>query len=229
MEVQKDLVTEAEAEDFEQVNDDEELTLVLQTAEEEEDKERPNVTIAILPARNAGEANISRPLDPMPLRVATGKKKKVKAAPKKKQAAVDVGQPVGIPEGYSYLNTATLEVKTKATQGEYMATQFLVGPSAQVVEPGPDDVLLHAPAGCFAVHILSVELGLRFPLHPFVLEYLRFVKLAPCQLTPNSHSYIASFLSLCRSRGVPPTFDQFFLFFNLCQGGHSNAGGFANL
>ncbi|CAH9093942.1 unnamed protein product [Cuscuta europaea] len=136
---------------------------------------------------------------------------------------------MGLPEGYSFLNTTALEVKNKATRGEMMALQFLVGPSAQVVEPKPNDVLLRAPEGCFAVHLLSVELGLRFPLHPFVLEYLRFVKLAPCQLTPNSHSYLAGFLSLCLSRRVPPTLEQFFLSFNLCRGGHSNAGGYGNL
>ncbi|CAH9114647.1 unnamed protein product [Cuscuta europaea] len=225
---------EAEAEDFEHVAEDEELALAVHVAEEEEEKERQKVTVAVLPSRHAGEANSSRPLNLEPLRVALAKKKKVKDAPKKKQAAVDAGQPVGIPEGYSYLNTAALDVKTKATAAEYQATQFFAGPSARVVEPGPDDVQLHAPGGCFAAHILSVELGIRFPLHPFVLEYLRFLKLAPCQLTPNSHTYLPGFLSLYRSRGVEPSLDQFFLSFSLCGGGgggggHSNAGGVANL
>ncbi|CAH9101284.1 unnamed protein product [Cuscuta epithymum] len=229
-EVQGQLRTEMEAEEFEQVVVDEEMALALQVAEEEEEKERQQVTVAVLPSRGAGEASSSRPIDAVPLRVASGKKrKKQKAAPKKKQAAVDAGQPVGIPEGHSYLNTAALDLKTKAVEAEYLKTQLLVGPSAQVVVPGPDDVLLHPPEGCCAVHILSVELGLRFPLHPFLVEYLRFVGLAPCQLTPNSHSYIAGFLSLCRSRGVEPTLDQFFLSFNLCRGGAANSEGFANL
>ncbi|CAH9112991.1 unnamed protein product [Cuscuta epithymum] len=120
-------------------------------------------------------------------------------------------------------------MKTKATAADYQATQFLVGPLAQVVEPGPNDLLSSPPEGCFSVHILSVDLGLRFPLHPFLLEYLRFLGLAPCQLTPNSHSYISGSLSLCRSWEVEPTLDQFFLSFNLCRGGHSHAEGFANL
>ncbi|CAH9119486.1 unnamed protein product [Cuscuta europaea] len=142
----------------------------------------------------------------------------MKAAPRKKQAAVDAGQPVGIPEGHSFLNTAALELKTKASPAEYQSTQMLVGPSARVVEPRADDLLRYAPEGCFAAHTLSVEMGLRFPLHPFLLEYLRFVGLAPCQLTPNNHSYVAGFLSLCQSRGVEPTLDQFFMSFNLCRG-----------
>ncbi|CAH9125310.1 unnamed protein product [Cuscuta epithymum] len=229
-EVQDTLRTELEAEDFEQVAEDEELALALQVAEEEEEKERQRVTVAALPLRGAGEASSSRPLDPEPISVAPGKKKKkTQAATKKKQAAIDAGQPVGIPEGHSYLNTAALELKTKAGEAEYLKIQLLVGPSAQVVVPGPDDVLLHPPEGCYAVHILSVELGLRFPLHPFLVEYLRFVGLAPCQLTPNSHSYITGFLSQCRSRGVVPTLDQFFLSFNLCRGGAANSEGFANL
>ncbi|CAH9132616.1 unnamed protein product [Cuscuta epithymum] len=77
--------------------------------------------------------------------------------------------------------------------------------------------------------MLSVELGLRFPLHPFVVAYLKHVKLAPCQLKPNSHYYLAGFLALCRSRGIAASLDQFFLSFNLCRGGHSHAGGYANL
>ncbi|CAH9071626.1 unnamed protein product [Cuscuta europaea] len=202
--MQDDLQLELEAEDFEQVNADEELAMAYQVAEDEAQKEGLKVTVAVPPPRRDTEAGSSRPLDAVPLSVAPGKKrKKMRTAPKKKQAAVDAGQPVGLPEGYSFLNTAALEVKNKATRGEMMAAQFLVGPSAQVVEPKPDDVLLHAPEGCFAVHLLSVEPGLRFPLHPFVLEYLRFVKLAPCQLTLNSHSYLAGFLSLCLSRKVP--------------------------
>ncbi|CAH9081817.1 unnamed protein product [Cuscuta europaea] len=72
-------------------------------------------------------------------------------------------------------------------------------------------------------------MGLRFPLHPFLREYLRFVGLVPCQLTPNSHSYVAGFLNLCRDRGVTPSLDLFFQSFNLCRGGHANAEGFANL
>ncbi|CAH9111213.1 unnamed protein product [Cuscuta europaea] len=217
-EVQASLRLELEAEEFEQVCEDEELALAFQVAEDEAQKESMVVTVAVPPPRNA-EARSSQPLNPTPISVALGKKRKVKAAGKKKQAAVDAGQPVGIPEGYSYLNTAALDVKTRATRGEYMATQLLVGPSALVVDPGPDDVLLYTPAGCFAVHLLSVELGLRSPLHPFVVEYLRYVKLAPCQLTPNNHSYLAGFLSLCRSRDVEPLLDQFFLSFNLCRGG----------
>ncbi|CAH9082768.1 unnamed protein product [Cuscuta europaea] len=72
-------------------------------------------------------------------------------------------------------------------------------------------------------------MGLRFPLHPFVREYLRYVGLAPCQLTPNNHSYIAGFLHLCRSRGATPNLDLFFQSFNIGQGGHTTVDGFANL
>ncbi|CAH9095609.1 unnamed protein product [Cuscuta epithymum] len=229
-EVQDNLRTELEAEEFEQVIEDEEMALALQVAEEEEEKERQEVTVAVLPLRGAGEASTSRPLDPEPLSVAVGKKrKKTKAPPKGKQTAVDCGKPVGIPEGHSWLNTAALALRSKADRAECYVTQLHVGPSATVIEPGPDDLLLRAPEGCFAVHVLSVAMGLRFPLHPFLLEYLRYVGLAPCQLTPNSHSYITGFLQLCRSRGVTATLDLFFQSFNLCRGGHTNSEGFANL
>ncbi|CAH9119064.1 unnamed protein product [Cuscuta europaea] len=205
MEMQKVLVTEAEAEDFEQVMEDEELALAVQTVEEEEEKERMRVTIVVLPPRDAGEASSSRPLNPTPLRAAPEKKKKTKvAAPKKKGRVVDQGKPVDMLEGYSFLNTAALEITSKADRAEFYVTQLHVGPSATVVEPRPEDVLFRAPEGCIAVHILSVSMGLKFSLHPFLREYLRYVGLVPCQLNPNSHSYITGFLNLCRLRGWPP-------------------------
>ncbi|CAH9098303.1 unnamed protein product [Cuscuta europaea] len=124
-----------------------------------------------------------------------------------------------MPEGYSWLNTEALEIRSKADRADLYVTQLHVGPSAEVVEPGPDDVLSRAPEGCIAIHVLSVSMGLRFPLHPFLREYLRFVGLVPFQLTPNSHSYIAGFLQLYKSRGVKPSLDLFFQSFNLCRGG----------
>ncbi|CAH9072666.1 unnamed protein product [Cuscuta europaea] len=229
VEVQKELLAEVEAEGFEQEVEDEELALAMQVAEEEEAKERTRVTVAVLPPRGAGEASTSRPLNAVPIRVAPGKKKAKVAAPKKKIVAADQGKPIDMPEGYSWLNTTALEIKLKADRADFYVTQLHVGPSAVVVEPGVDDVLSRAPEGCIAVHVLSVSMGLRFPLHPFLREYHRFVGLVPCQLTPNSHSYVAGFLSLCRDRGVTPSLDLFFQSFNLCRGGHANAEGFANL
>ncbi|CAH9082931.1 unnamed protein product [Cuscuta europaea] len=183
-EVQDNLLVEMEAEDFEQENEDEELALAVQVVEEEEEKERRKVTVAVLPPRNAGEASSSRPLNAEPLRVGPGTKAKKKAGGPKNKGAVDQGKPVGIPEGYSFLNTEALELRLRADEAECYLMQLHVGPSATVVGSGPDDVLSRAPDGCFAVHILSVSMGLRFPLHLFLLEYLRYVDLAPCQLTP---------------------------------------------
>ncbi|CAH9053540.1 unnamed protein product [Cuscuta europaea] len=187
-------------------------------SEDEAQNESSKVTIAVLPPRGSGDASSSRPLDPIPLRAVSGLKKK-KAATKKKERAVDQGKPVDMPEGYSWLNTEALEIRSKADRADLYVTQLHVGPSAGVVEPGPDDVLSRAPEGCIAIHVLSVSMGLRFPLHPFLREYLRFVGLVSCQLTPNSHSYIAGFLQLCKSRGVKPSLDLFFQSFNLCRGG----------
>ncbi|CAH9094260.1 unnamed protein product [Cuscuta europaea] len=230
VEVQKELLAEVEAEGFEQEVEDEELALAMQVAEEEEAKERMRVTVAVLPPQGAGEAGSSLPLDPMPIRVAPGNQpEKKKTAPKKKIVAADQGKPIDVPEGYSWLNTAALEIGSKADREDMYVTQLHVGPSVVVVAPGPDDVLSRAPEGCIAVHVLSVSMGLRFPLHPFLRKYLRYVGLVPCQVTPNSHSYVAGFLNLCRARGVTPSLDLFFQSLNLCRGGHANAEGFANL
>ncbi|CAH9084271.1 unnamed protein product [Cuscuta europaea] len=232
LELQKALAAEVDAEGFEQECEDEELALACQVAEDEAQKEAMMVTVAVPPPRtDCGEPSTSRPLDPTPLRIAPGKKKtkSQRAAPKKKSAADGAGGPVEMPERYTWLNTKALDIKSKADRADLYVTQLHVGPSAVVVEPSVDDLLSRPPEGCIAVHILSVSMGLRFPLHPFLREYLRFVGLLPCQLTPNSHSYIAGFLHLCRTRGVTPSLDLFFQSFNLCRGGHANAEGFANL
>ncbi|CAH9119786.1 unnamed protein product [Cuscuta europaea] len=233
LELQKALAAEVEAEGFEQECEDEELAFAYQVAEDEAQKEAMTVTVVVPPPRNdCGEPSTSRPLDPTPLRMASGNKRKMKskrAVPKKKGVAAGAGGPVEMPEGYTWLNTEALDIKSKADKADLYVTQLHVGPSAEVVEPGVDDLLSRPPKGCIAVHILSVSMGLRFPLHPFLREYLRFVGLIPCQLTPNSHSYIAGFLHLCRTRDVTPSLDLFFQSFNLCRGGHASAEGFANL
>ncbi|VFQ80736.1 unnamed protein product [Cuscuta campestris] len=94
----------------------------------------------------------------------------------------------------------------------------MVGPSIEVRRPTGTQTALDAPSGFFTVHLASLKKGLRFPLHPLLVEYLNEVDLLPCQLVPNSHRYIAGYLVRCKAVGVKPTLDHFIFTFKLTKG-----------
>ncbi|RZR77282.1 hypothetical protein BHM03_00002297 [Ensete ventricosum] len=64
-----------------------------------------------------------------------------------------------------------------------------------------------APDMCISVDAL--EAGLRFPLHPLIEECLRWWRISPSQVAPNSLRYLIVFLGECRGidlsdlRGMP--------------------------
>ncbi|VFQ79314.1 unnamed protein product [Cuscuta campestris] len=70
--------------------------------------------------------------------------------------------------------------------------------------------------------------GLRFPLHPLLIEFLNVVDLLSCQLVPNSHRYIAGYLVRCKDVGVKPTLDHFIFTFKLTKG-HKDWASYASL
>ncbi|VFQ62548.1 unnamed protein product [Cuscuta campestris] len=87
---------------------------------------------------------------------------------------------------------------------------------------------LDTPSGFFTVHLASLKKGLRFPLHPLLIEFLNVVDLLPCQLVPNSHRYIAGYLVRCKDVGVKPTLDHFIFTFKLTKG-HKDWASYARL
>ncbi|VFQ95105.1 unnamed protein product [Cuscuta campestris] len=94
----------------------------------------------------------------------------------------------------------------------------MVGPSIEVMRPTSTQTALDAPSGFFTVHLASLKKGLRFPLHPLLIEFLNVVDLLPCKLVPNSHRYIAGYLVRCKDVGVKPTLDHFIFTFKLTKG-----------
>ncbi|VFQ73403.1 unnamed protein product [Cuscuta campestris] len=94
----------------------------------------------------------------------------------------------------------------------------MVGPSIEVMRPTHTQTALDAPSGFFTVHLASLKKGLRFPLHPLLIEFLNVVDLLPCQLVPNSHRFIAGYLVRCKDIGVNPTLDHFIFTFKLTKG-----------
>ncbi|RWW58063.1 hypothetical protein BHE74_00035108 [Ensete ventricosum] len=67
------------------------------------------------------------------------------------------------------------------------------------------------------ISVDALEVGLRFPLHPLIEECLRWWRISPSQVAPNSWRYLVVFLGECRGAGIIPTRDLFVACFRLCK------------
>ncbi|VFQ64376.1 unnamed protein product [Cuscuta campestris] len=135
---------------------------------------------------------------------------------------VDEGSRVGLDENIMAL------CHCQITDRGFADATDMVGPSIEVMRPTSTQTALDAPSGFFTVHLASLKKGLRFPLHPLLVEYLNEVDLLPCQLVPNSHRYIAGYLVRCKAVGVKPTLDHFIFTFKLTKG-HKDWASYASL
>ncbi|RWW35538.1 hypothetical protein BHE74_00059516 [Ensete ventricosum] len=90
----------------------------------------------------------------------------------------------------------------------------------QVPQPRQRPYSLDAPRVCISVDAL--EAGLWFPLHPTIEECIRWWKISPSQVAPNSWRYLVVFLGECRGAGIIPTRNLFMACFRLykSQGGY---------
>ncbi|RRT82752.1 hypothetical protein B296_00000344 [Ensete ventricosum] len=84
-----------------------------------------------------------------------------------------------------------------------------------VPQPGQCPYSLDAPGMCISVDALVA--GLRFSLHPLIEECLRWWRISPSQVVPNSWCYLVVFLGECREAGITPTWDLFMAYFRLCK------------
>ncbi|RRT49176.1 hypothetical protein B296_00027233 [Ensete ventricosum] len=92
----------------------------------------------------------------------------------------------------------------------------------------PDEYILHVPGlgqrpyhPCpegFSISIDALEAGLRFPLHPVIGECLRWWRVSPSRVAPNSWRYLITFLGESEGSGIVPTRDLFLSCFRLCKG-----------
>ncbi|RZS21478.1 hypothetical protein BHM03_00054140 [Ensete ventricosum] len=72
-----------------------------------------------------------------------------------------------------------------------------------------------APGVCISVDALEADL--RFSLHPIIEECIRWWRISPSQVAPNSWRYLVVFLCECRGAGIIPTQDLFMTCFRLCK------------
>ncbi|CAH9136862.1 unnamed protein product [Cuscuta epithymum] len=90
---------------------------------------------------------------------------------------------------------------------------------------GATHVMRRRP-GMVMVHFDSIRAGLRFPHHPFYIEFFSCFQVAPAQFIPNSYRFISSFLVRCKAVGVTATLELFHYFFRLTP---QNSDGFLSI
>ncbi|RRT56552.1 hypothetical protein B296_00030946 [Ensete ventricosum] len=90
------------------------------------------------------------------------------------------------------LDTAVTEWSLAAIRERYsIPTEY----GLHVSQPRQRPYSLDAPGMCISVDAL--EAGLRFPLHPLIEECLRWWRVSPSQVAPNSWRYLVVFFGEC--------------------------------
>ncbi|RRT66938.1 hypothetical protein B296_00006071 [Ensete ventricosum] len=84
-----------------------------------------------------------------------------------------------------------------------------------VPQPGQRPFSSDTPGMCISVDAL--EAGLQFPLHPLIEECLKWWRISPSKVAPNSWRYLVVFLGECRGAGIIPTRDLFMACFRICK------------
>ncbi|RZR72450.1 hypothetical protein BHM03_00013595 [Ensete ventricosum] len=110
------------------------------------------------------------------------------------------------------LDTTVTEGSLDVIRGRYsIPVEFRL----HVPQPRQRPYSSDAPGMCISVDAL--EAGLLFPLHPLIEECLRWWRISPSQVAPNSWCYLIAFLGKCRGLGIFPTRDFFMTCFRLCK------------
>ncbi|RWW33295.1 hypothetical protein GW17_00001983, partial [Ensete ventricosum] len=95
------------------------------------------------------------------------------------------------------LDTAVTEGSLAVIRERYnIPTEY----GLHVPESGQRPYSLDVLGMCISVDAL--EAGLWFPLHPLIEECLRWWRISPSQVAPNSWRYLVVFLGECRGAGI---------------------------
>ncbi|RRT63389.1 hypothetical protein B296_00012422 [Ensete ventricosum] len=110
------------------------------------------------------------------------------------------------------LDTAVTEGSLAAIREQYnIQAKYML----HISRSGQRPYSLDSPGVCISVDALEVDL--RFPLHPIIEECIRWWRISPSQVAPNSWRYLVVFLSKCRGAGIISTRDLFMTCFHLCK------------
>lgn len=88
-------------------------------------------------------------------------------------------------------------------------------PCLEVMSPDPGDRTCNWHPERLFVYKGAIEAGLRFPLHHFVVRLLAELGVHPCQLYPNSWSFIFIFVARCLKEGLVLSVPVFLSIFNV--------------
>ncbi|KAL2524227.1 Uncharacterized protein Adt_09281 [Abeliophyllum distichum] len=92
---------------------------------------------------------------------------------------------------------------------------FFLSKSHYYRAPGSTEYLPTGRPGEVAIYQDSLKAGLRFPLHPFLVEFLCTFNLSPGQLVPNALRMLNYYLLVCIRKGIEPSVDAFRLLFEM--------------
>lgn len=125
-----------------------------------------------------------------------------------KEAPTTSGQEVPLldPEGgpHTFFPEATF-MKSMERNSKYISTKFWILDPYFIVRAKGAESVLTPPVGCVSVYHQSMQMGLRFPLHPFIKELLNGYQLTLTNLLPNSWLTINGFIAVCELLGVAPS------------------------
>ena len=69
-----------------------------------------------------------------------------------------------------------------------------------------------------------LKFGVRFPLHPFFVEVLKYFRLTLFQITPNGWAHIIRLFGLFTEHGMSPPTATEFIWFYFIKGNKNNEG-----
>ncbi|KAK4438488.1 hypothetical protein Salat_0183100, partial [Sesamum alatum] len=79
----------------------------------------------------------------------------------------------------------------------------------EIVNPIEYQRANNPPPGCLTVYAAQCVCGLRFPLHPFLVDLLVVLGIPPSQLNPNSYRLVVGFLLCCQLYHIDPSVENF--------------------
>ncbi|CAH9086701.1 unnamed protein product [Cuscuta europaea] len=116
------------------------------------------------------------------------------------------------------------------SDAEFGEAVALAGPSVVCSRPTPGQNIVDPPSPLhFGVHLASLQVGLRFPLHTAHLSVMSYYGVIPGQFSPTTHMFIAGFLPRCMHLGIRPFIDIFLHFFHSIRPGGSESPGYLSI
>ncbi|CAH9103126.1 unnamed protein product [Cuscuta epithymum] len=128
--------------------------------------------------------------------------------------------PFSASAGFLQLDSAPLlSLRPRLSDNDFDLAAKMVGTGCAVSRPQASSNITDPPPKHFGIHIRSLELGFRAPISPFFLEFIRYLGVAPGQITPVGHLFLSAFEALCVEHKVVPSVLLFRYLFTWAKNG----------